>query len=67
MAAKEIIEVVCRTYDCTDTPFVVAWTGGSNDSRAVLLAHGIPTYSDPFRAVRAIGRLTEFSLITSRK
>jgi acyl-CoA synthetase (NDP forming) len=65
-AAKEIIEVVCRAYDRTDTPFVVAWSGGSNDSRVALLAHGIPTYSDPFQAVRAIGRLTEFSLLTSR-
>mgnify|MGYP001211809052 CR=1 FL=1 len=61
-AAQDLIEAVTRWYSRTDKPFFVTWTGGTGKPRADLLAASVPTYSEPMRAVRAIGRLVDFSL-----
>lgn len=61
-AAQELVETVTRLHASTDKPLFVAWTGGTSQPRADLLAAGVPTYSEPVRAVRAMGRLVEFSI-----
>ncbi|RHW23776.1 hypothetical protein D0Z08_27945 [Nocardioides immobilis] len=58
----EIVATLAKAYQATDKPFIVAWTGGSGRPRAALLDAGVPTYTDPDRAVEALSRVTEFSL-----
>ncbi|RYE40772.1 MAG: hypothetical protein EOP24_39590 [Hyphomicrobiales bacterium] len=58
----ELADICIRQHDGTGKPLLVAWTGGSGQPRRDLLAAGVPTYTDPARAVRAIGRLVERSL-----
>jgi acyl-CoA synthetase (NDP forming) len=65
-AARELVDTCVRHHAATDKPFVVAWTGGTGQARADLLAAGVPTYAEPARAVRAIGRLVDLSLRSSR-
>jgi acyl-CoA synthetase (NDP forming) len=65
-AARELVDTCVRHHAGTDKPFVVAWTGGTGQARADLLAAGVPTYAEPARAVRAIGRLVDLSLRSSR-
>jgi acetate---CoA ligase (ADP-forming) len=61
-AAADLVETI-RTFSITmDKPLFVSWTGGSGRPRAELLAAGVPTYSEPVRAVRALARLVEFGL-----
>jgi len=61
--AVEIVATVKSAHAASEQPFVVAWTGGSGRPRRALLEAGVPTYSDPGRAVRAIGHLVDHSLI----
>lgn len=60
--SEEIVEALKKAYSSTEKPFMVAWTGGSGRPRAALLAAGVPTYTDPHRAVEALSRVVEFSL-----
>lgn len=60
--AEEIVAALDAAAATTEKPFVVAWTGGSGRPREALLARGIPTYTDPVRAVAALARLTRTSL-----
>ncbi|SEB47276.1 acetate--CoA ligase family protein [Rhodococcus jostii] len=55
--SEEIVECLRRAYATTDKPFAVSWTGGSGRPRQKLLKLGIPTYTDPNRAVRALSHL----------
>lgn len=48
------LQAACKA---TAKPFFVSWTGGSGRPRLELLTAGVPTYSDPVRAVRALARL----------
>lgn len=52
--AEQIVEVLSDAYRATDRPFMVSWTGGSGAPVKQLLARGVPTYTDPVRAVAAI-------------
>jgi acetate---CoA ligase (ADP-forming) len=61
-AGREIVETVVAAYAQTPKPFLVAWTGGSGQPRQWLLEAGVPTYSDPHRAVRAMSLVVEHSL-----
>jgi acyl-CoA synthetase (NDP forming) len=61
-AAPEIVETVVAAYAQTTKPFLVAWAGGSGEPRRQLLAAGVPTYTDPHRAVRALSLVVEHSL-----
>lgn len=56
--AADIVATLQRAYLSTTKPFVVSWTGGSGRPRQQLLAAGVPTYTDPGRAVRAVARVT---------
>jgi acyl-CoA synthetase (NDP forming) len=56
--AADIVASLERAYLATDKPFLVSWTGGSGRPRLQLLRSGVPTYSDPGRAVRALARVT---------
>ena len=58
-AAEELVKTCVRFHAATTKPFVVAWTGGTGEARRLLLEAGVPTYSEPSRAVRSIGRLVE--------
>ena len=60
--AAEMVTSLQRAYASTGKPFLVSWTGGSGRPRLELLRSGIPTYTDPGRAVRALGRLTHAGL-----
>lgn len=59
-SAEAIVEGVRISYFATRKPFAVAWSGGSGRPRQSLLALGIPTYSDPHRAVRALKHVADF-------
>ncbi|MBA3741435.1 CoA-binding protein [Sporichthya sp.] len=59
--ADVIVEGLTRAYESTVKPFVAVWTGGNGWARQELLRLGVPTYTDPTRAVRAIGHLVRFS------
>lgn len=56
-AAEDVVAALQRFHVETAKPLVVAWTGGSGLARTRLLAAGIPTYSEPVRAVRGVARL----------
>jgi acyl-CoA synthetase (NDP forming) len=56
-AAEQIVAALREFHASTKKPLVVAWTGGSGWPRKELLAAGIPTYSEPVRAVRGVARL----------
>lgn len=58
-AGIEMAEICISQFRATDKPFLVAWTGGSGAPGRLLLAAGVPTFSEPARAVRAIGVLVE--------
>ena len=58
--AEEIVEALIGAYRGTAKPFVVSWTGGSGRPRATLLEAGIPTFTDPVRAIRAINWLVSY-------
>jgi acyl-CoA synthetase (NDP forming) len=60
--ADDIVATLERAYASTDKPFLVSWTGGSGRPRQQLLNSGVPTYSDPGRAVRALARVTHAAL-----
>jgi acyl-CoA synthetase (NDP forming) len=60
--ADALVEAIRGSYGGTGKPFAVAWSGGSGRPRRALLDHGIPTYSEPLRAVRALARVADFSL-----
>lgn len=53
-----IIEVAAGS----DKPVLVAWLGGSGNPRRVLSAAGVPTFSDPVRAMRAAAALADWAL-----
>jgi len=55
--ADEIVDVVTAAYRATDKPMLVSWTGGSGRPRTDLLRNGVPTYTDPRRAVAALAAL----------
>ncbi|KAA9163250.1 hypothetical protein FPZ12_009610 [Amycolatopsis acidicola] len=65
--AEEIVATLKAAYPETGKPFFVAWTGGSGRPREQLLAAGIPTFTDPRRAVRSLGRLVTYSLSAEKK
>ncbi|MFJ9086808.1 acetate--CoA ligase family protein [Streptomyces sp. NPDC102384] len=60
--ADTLIEALDEAYRSTDRPFVVVWTGGSGRPRTRLRELGIPCYTDPAQAARALGLLADFSL-----
>lgn len=57
--ASEIVDVLVEAYRGTDKPFMVSWTGGSGMPRRKLLEEGIPTFSEPIRAVAALSHVME--------
>jgi acyl-CoA synthetase (NDP forming) len=60
--AEEIVSALVTAHAATAKPFVVSWTGGTGGPRDALLTAGVPTYTDPHRGVRALGRVAERSL-----
>jgi acyl-CoA synthetase (NDP forming) len=58
--ADEIVAALRDAHASTTKPFVVSWTGGNGRAGVALLELGIPTYSDPSRAVAALAQLTRF-------
>jgi acetate---CoA ligase (ADP-forming) len=60
-SAGPMTEAITAAYRATSKPMSVAWTGGNGVARRQLRAAGIPVYSDPGRAVRAMARVVEHS------
>jgi acyl-CoA synthetase (NDP forming) len=60
--AADIVATLTKAHRATGKPFLVAWTGGTGQARLALLEAGIPTYTDPQRAVECMTRLVDFSL-----
>ena len=60
--ADPVIEAVSDLYATTDRPMAVSWTGGTGEPRRRLRELGIPCYTDPTRAVAALGALTNHAL-----
>jgi acyl-CoA synthetase (NDP forming) len=58
-AADQVVEVLKDAYHATEKPFMVSWTGGSGAPRTGLLMAGIPTFTDPVRAVAGIRQVIE--------
>lgn len=57
-------DVCARLVEYTkdlDTPLVVVWVGGSGRPLSLLARAGIPAYSEPVRAVRAISQWMDFA------
>jgi acyl-CoA synthetase (NDP forming) len=63
--SESIIESIIDTFNATDRPLAVVWAGGTGRPRAALAEAGVPVYADPREAVRALSRLTEWSLQTT--
>lgn len=60
--AEAIVAALVEAYRGTSKPFFVTWTGGSGRPRAALLAAGVPTYTEPQRAVAVLHRVIEHAL-----
>jgi acetate---CoA ligase (ADP-forming) len=60
--ADGIVDALISAHAGTDKPFFVAWTGGSGRPRTRLLSSGVPTYTDPTRAVHALAHVVRHSL-----
>jgi acyl-CoA synthetase (NDP forming) len=60
--AQPLLEAIERAYLATDKPMVVVWTGGTGEPRRRLRELGIPCYTDPAHAARALSRLVDYSL-----
>lgn len=50
---REICDTVLEIAKTTDKPIFMTWVGGSGYPERVLSAGGVPTFSDPSRAMRA--------------
>jgi acetate---CoA ligase (ADP-forming) len=61
-SAGPMTEAIKAAYGATRKPLSVAWTGGNGVARRRLRAAGIPVYSDPGRAVRALARVVGHSV-----
>jgi acyl-CoA synthetase (NDP forming) len=55
--APEMVAAIQAAYPETSKPLAVAWTGGNGQARRALLDAGIPTFTEPARAVRAVAHL----------
>lgn len=64
--SEEIVSTLAKAYANSSKPFIVVWTGGSGQPRLQLLKAGVPTYTEPRRAVAAMSRVVEYSLHPSR-
>lgn len=62
--SEDIVRGIHNGFKATDKPFAVAWSGGSGRPRQALLDLQVPTFSEPARAVKALERLSRFSLRT---
>jgi acetate---CoA ligase (ADP-forming) len=50
----ELVQTIRTAYQATERPLAVSWTGGSGNPVRSLTEAGIPVYTDPCRAVRAL-------------
>lgn len=60
-SAGPMTEAIKAAYCRTSKPLSVAWTGGNGLARRQLRSAGIPVYSDPGRAVRALAQVVKHS------
>ncbi len=61
LCVDEMVEEFRAAQEGTDKPIVVAWMGGDPKGPEKLKAAGIPTFTDPLRALKAVRKLIEFS------
>ncbi|MFV2213231.1 acetate--CoA ligase family protein [Actinomadura sp. LOL_016] len=60
--SERVVETLTAAYARTSKPMPVVWTGGSGRPRELLGRAGVPVYTDPARAVRALAALTRHAL-----
>lgn len=58
---QALCERIVEVAAATDKPVLVAWVGGSGRPQRYLSEHGVPTFSDPVRAMRAAAALVQWS------
>lgn len=57
----QICERISEVARDTDKPVLVAWVGGSGRPRRTLSAAGVPTFSEPGRAMKAAAALADWA------
>jgi acyl-CoA synthetase (NDP forming) len=62
---RELTETIAAAFQATARPLAVSWTGGSGRPLRVLTDAGVPVYTDPCRAVRALALVARHSQLTS--
>ncbi|QFG26170.1 acetate--CoA ligase family protein [Actinomadura sp. WMMB 499] len=60
--SDRVVETLTAAYARTSKPMLVVWTGGSGRPRELLARAGVPVYTDPARAVRALSALMRHAL-----
>ncbi len=60
--ADRLVDALADAHHRSTVPCVVVWTGGSGRARQRLTELGIPCYTDPGRAVTALGALADHCL-----
>lgn len=58
---RQICERIIEVAAATSKPVLVAWVGGSGNPRRILTDAGVPTFSEPVRAMRAAAALATWS------
>lgn len=61
LCVDEMVEEFRTAQEGSDKPIVVAWMGGDPKGPEKLKAAGIPTFTDPYRALKAVRKLVEFT------
>jgi acyl-CoA synthetase (NDP forming) len=59
---ERICDTIIRIADSQYKPVLVTWVGGSGRPLRYLNAAGVPTFTDPVRAMRAAAALVDWSL-----
>lgn len=52
-------DIIAEAAAGTDKPIVTVWVGGTGEAVARLAARGLPAFTEPVRAVRAVAALVE--------
>jgi acyl-CoA synthetase (NDP forming) len=58
---ERVSELLIEAAATADKPLVVVWVGGSGRPVATLSRAGVPTFTEPLRAIRAVAALVDWS------
>lgn len=60
-AEDELCRQIIEVSSATTKPVIAAWVGGSGRPRRILCEAGVPTFTDPVRAMQAASALADWS------